>query len=113
MEVVGSHKRGLMKSKLVMSFYRAAKPTPSTVQCAAVTAVKPIRAASQLVSFRHDDDDDDHHHHHHVKSEDGYIHGPNGGGGDEHVDNRATSYIFQVKERLKLEESNLIINGNH
>ncbi|KAL7110045.1 hypothetical protein ACP275_05G000700 [Erythranthe tilingii] len=108
MEVVGSHKRGLMKSKLVMSFYRAAKPTPSTVQCAAVTAVKPIRAAS-LVSFRHDDDGGGRF----VKSEDGYIHGPNGGGGDEHVDNRATSYIFQVKERLKLEESNLIINGNH
>ncbi|KAL7148840.1 hypothetical protein ABFS83_05G000600 [Erythranthe nasuta] len=110
MEVVGSHKRGLMKSKLVMSFYRAAKPTPSTVQCAAVTtAVKPIRAASQLVSFRHDDDGGGRF----DKSEDGYIHGPNGGGGDEHVDNRATSYIFQVKERLKLEESNLIINGNH
>ncbi|KAL7108718.1 hypothetical protein ACP275_06G130000 [Erythranthe tilingii] len=104
MEVVGSNKRGLMKSKLVMSFYRAAKPTPSTtVQCA--TAVKPIRAASQLVSFRHHDDDGGRL----VKSEDdGYIHGLNGGGGDEHVDNRATSYIFHVKERLKLEESNLI-----
>ncbi|KAL8051186.1 hypothetical protein ABFX02_06G129400 [Erythranthe guttata] len=108
MEEVGSNKRGSMKSKLVMSFYRAAKPTPSTtVQCAA--AVKPIRAASQLVSFRHDDDIRGGRF---VKSEDGYIHGRNGGGGDEHVDNRATSYISQVKERLRLEESNLIINGS-
>ncbi|KAL8050982.1 hypothetical protein ABFS82_06G115100 [Erythranthe guttata] len=105
MEVVGSNKQGLKKSKLVMSFYRAAKPTPSTtVQCA---AVKPIRAAS-LVSFRHDDDGGGRF----VKSEDGYIHGRNGGGGDEHVDNRATSYISQVKERLRLEESNLIISGS-
>lgn len=27
-----------------------------------------------------------------------------GGGGDKNVDDKATSYIFQVKERLRLEE---------
>lgn len=92
-----SHKRAsLMKSKLVMSFYRAGKPP-------AVATVKPRPALLvKTVSFRHDDGEGGF-----GKSDDGYSHGPNGGGGDEHVDNRATSYISQFKQRLILEESNL------
>nr|GMD19629.1 uncharacterized protein LOC109166898 [Ipomoea batatas] len=39
------------------------------------------------------------------------IHGPDGGAGDKNVDLKATSYIFQVKERLRLEELK-IMNEN-
>lgn len=72
------------RSKLIMSFYRAAKPPATTV--------KPKPAASLLKTMSYD----------------GYVHGPNGGTGDQLVDNKATTYISLVKERRRLEESNLI-----
>lgn len=100
MEVVVNEKRGgSMKSKLIMSFYRVAKPPT-----AATSTVKPRAAAAatalsvKTTSF--------------PCSDDGYVHGPDGGGGDQLVDRKATSYISQVKQRLLLEESNLMINGN-
>ncbi|KAH6768969.1 hypothetical protein C2S51_014305 [Perilla frutescens var. frutescens] len=99
MEAVMSEKRGSMRSKLIMSFYRAgagagakAPPPPTTVKPKPAVLVK-------TTSFRCAADGD------------GYVHGPNGGAGDQHVDNKATSYIFHVKQRLQLEESNLIFNS--
>ncbi|GFP88400.1 hypothetical protein PHJA_000983700 [Phtheirospermum japonicum] len=88
-------KRGLImnSSKLIMSFYRGAKPPPSAVQ-----AVKPSPASNlaKTTSFRNDDRE-----------------GSFGkSGGDEHVDNRAASYISHVKERRKLEELNLLEENN-
>ncbi|KAG8365864.1 hypothetical protein BUALT_Bualt17G0016200 [Buddleja alternifolia] len=100
MEVAG-HKQGvLMKSKLIMSFYRAAKPSPAVQFTPAVVKPRPASLVKK-VSFNHEDG-----------SSDGYVHGSAGGGEDEHVDNKATSYIFHVKERLKLEESNLLKGEN-
>lgn len=96
MEAV-SEKRGSnsMKSKLMMSFYRAAKPQPATT-------VKPPPPAVfvKTTSFRNDGM---------RRSDDGYSHGPDGGGGDRHVDKKATSYISHVKERLRLEELDLVL----
>lgn len=46
-----------------------------------------------------------------LSPDDGYVHGPNGVGGDEHVDKKATSFISLVKERVRLEEMN-ITNGS-
>ncbi|KAI3452575.1 hypothetical protein Pfo_009239, partial [Paulownia fortunei] len=93
----------LMKSKLIMSFSRAAKPPPSAAPTVNVKA-RPA-ALVKTMSFKNDDGS-------FGKSDDGYVHGPNGGGGDEHVDNKATSYISYVKERLKLEESDLLMGKN-
>ncbi|KAG8383312.1 hypothetical protein BUALT_Bualt05G0171600 [Buddleja alternifolia] len=87
-----SHKQGgLMKNKLIMSFYRPTK-SPPAVQC---TAPRPV----SLVSSFKDDKcslgmSDDH------------------GDGDEHVDNRATCYISRVKERRRLEEQSLLKGKN-
>lgn len=99
MEVAGD-KRGLTKSKLIMSFYRAGKP-PS----AAPTVKQRPASLVRTMSFRNDEGS-------FGNSDDGYVHGPNGGGGDELVDNKATSYISHVKERLRLEESNLMKGKN-
>ncbi|KAL8550731.1 hypothetical protein ACS0TY_009221 [Phlomoides rotata] len=86
---VTSVKRGSMTSKLIMSFYRAAKPPPT----ATMHVVDKPRPASLVKT---------------TPFGDGYVHGLNGGSGDEFVDNKATSYIFHAKERRRLEESNLI-----
>ncbi|PIN08358.1 hypothetical protein CDL12_19070 [Handroanthus impetiginosus] len=92
---VPSHKQGgSMKGKLIMSFYRAAKPPSSAVQCtvAAATVAAANKSGPPLipktVSFKGRED--------HFGNE-----------GDEHVDNKATSFISHVKERIKLEELNL------
>lgn len=95
MEAVSEKRGGSMKSKLIMSFYRSPKPpTPP-----AATTVKPRPAAAAVLvkttSLRCD-------------ARDGYFHGPDGGGGDQLVDKKASTYISQVKERRRLEESNLM-----
>ncbi|KAG6398709.1 hypothetical protein SASPL_140177 [Salvia splendens] len=79
-----------------MSFYR-------TPKAPAAATVKPRPAAAVLVkttSLRCDVG----------KSGDGYVHGPDGGGGDQCVDRKASSYISQVKERRRLEESTLLVD---
>ncbi|GFY99948.1 hypothetical protein Acr_13g0013480 [Actinidia rufa] len=95
-----SHKRGgFMKSKIVVPFYRAAKPFENLVNLAPSSECfvtghgyanpSPDKASlSQMNSFC---------------GYDGYVHGPNGGGGDKNVDTKATSYISYVKQRMKLE----------
>lgn len=95
MEVV-SEKRGSMKSKLIMSFYRAAKPPPAT------TVKPPPALLVKATSFRNDDCAS-------PRSDDGYSHGPDGGGGDRFVDKKASSFISHVKERLRLEELDLMM----
>ncbi|GFZ21116.1 hypothetical protein Acr_29g0002780 [Actinidia rufa] len=103
-----SHKRtGFMKSKLVKPFYRAAKPHENQVKLApssdsyvgyyvvghGYAIPSPDKASSsQTNSFC---------------GCDGYVHGPNGGGGDENVDMKASSYISYVKQRIKLERVEL------
>ncbi|KAL3511458.1 hypothetical protein ACH5RR_030859 [Cinchona calisaya] len=82
---------GFMKSRLVMSFYRAAKPAPYVMQNATNVEPEPSSAVRKL-SF---------------SKPDGYIHGSKGVGGDEQVDTKATNYIHHVKERRKLEELSL------
>ncbi|KAL2253776.1 UNVERIFIED_CONTAM: hypothetical protein Sindi_0172300, partial [Sesamum indicum] len=72
-----------------MSFCRAAKPPPPVVQCTTTTVEKRPNKEGGF------------------SGPDGYVHGRVlGGGGDEHVDNKATNYISYVKERLRLEEAN-------
>ena len=95
----------LLKSKLVMSFCRAAKPAPSMMQYA--TKVEPEPRASstavQTQSFSQPGGG--------FPSSDGYVHGPTGIGGDEQVDTKATSYINHVKERRRLEELSILNEG--
>ncbi|CAK9137281.1 unnamed protein product [Ilex paraguariensis] len=99
MSLKGNKQRGFVKSKLVMSFSRAAKPS-STVQYASM--VKPGPSSStQDVSFSQPGG---------FGGSDGYVHGPNGGAGDVNVDSKAASYISYVREKRMLEES-LLING--
>lgn len=86
MEAVVSEKRGgSMKSKLIMSFYRTPKPPPATMV--------------KTTSLRCDAG----------KSGNGF----DGGGGDLLVDKKASSFISQVKERRRIEESNLMIDGKN
>lgn len=87
-----------MKSKLLTSFYRTSKP-PSATQYVTPAVVRPAAALVKAASFKN--------HEGKVCGSDGYIHGQNSRGGDVHVDIKASSYISHVKERLKLEESNL------
>ncbi|KAA8528953.1 hypothetical protein F0562_033559 [Nyssa sinensis] len=54
-----------------------------------------IPSSMQMVSSRKPDRD-------RFRAGDGYVHGPNGGDGDENVDMKAESYILHVKEHFKL-----------
>ncbi|KZV24452.1 hypothetical protein F511_25477 [Dorcoceras hygrometricum] len=104
MEVTSHKQGGSIKSKLVTSFYRTAK-SPSATQYATAAVVR-ASALVKTVSLKN--------HEGKFCGSDGYIHGQNNRGGDEHVDNKATCYISHVKERLKLEESDLILKEkNH
>ncbi|CAA2966649.1 Hypothetical predicted protein [Olea europaea subsp. europaea] len=94
METTNLKQGGIMRSKLVMSFYRAAKPSPA-MQCTVAATTTTIKLPTQKVAFTEKGD---------FGVSDGYVHGPNGGAGDELVDAKATSFIFHVKERLRLEE---------
>lgn len=104
---ITNHKQGgggrFMKSKLVMSFYRAAKPAPSMMQYATKVESEPSAAAVQKLSFSKPGGG--------FPTSDGYVHGPKGVGGDEQVDTKATSYIYHVKERRKLEELCILNEG--
>nr|GMD16923.1 MADS-box transcription factor, plant [Ipomoea batatas] len=92
-------------ANFVMSFYKAAKPlSPQSFSGQDAKIIVPRRPCSSSSrkkvlqsAFS--------------GSSDGYIHGPDGGAGDKNVDLKATSYIFQVKERLRLEELK-IMNEN-
>nr|GMD21071.1 MADS-box transcription factor, plant [Ipomoea batatas] len=90
-------------ANFVMSFYKGSKPLspPSLAgQDAKIIVARPCSSSRKKVlqsAFS--------------GSSDGYIHGPDGGAGDKNVDLKATSYIFQVKERLRLEELK-IMNEN-
>ncbi|GAA0143070.1 hypothetical protein LIER_35675 [Lithospermum erythrorhizon] len=111
MEVASSHnnnsKQGgsSMKSKLMMSFYRSSSKDSkdsSTMQyyeydynnTTSPKVKHPTKAASVTKQGN-------------FGGGDGYVHDPNGGGGDAHVDSKATNYISYVKERRRLEEINL------
>lgn len=90
--------KGMMKSKLVMSFYKAPKPSASPSQAGSVQtslSTQKVSTFTKQNSFGRSD---------------GYVHGPDGGGGDRGVDNKASSYISYVKERRILEE--LVITKN-
>lgn len=102
----GSHNKqggGFMKkSMLIMSFYRSNRLSPSPAQYATtVVKQKPPSSSVQKVSPGGG-----------FSCSDGYVHGATGVGGDEHVDNKASSYISQVKERVKREEMDIINNGS-
>lgn len=109
--------KGIMRSKLVMSFYRAAKP-PSSLPLqysgggggdhkGVAAVVKPSHPHTQthtsvaeastqrVISFQKQRS---------FGRSDGYVHGPEGGAGDRGVDNKASSYISYVKERRMHEE---------
>ena len=90
MESEHNKQKGFMKSKLVMSFCKAAKPS-TTVQVG-TSKLKPSPPASSTVTLGS------------FGGSDGYVHGPGGGAGDKAVDTKASRYILQVKERLILEE---------
>ncbi|KAK4413181.1 hypothetical protein Salat_2730600 [Sesamum alatum] len=99
---------GLMKNKLIMSFYRAAKPSP-VVQCTTTTTTTTTTTATTTVEKRPKPSKNKEGG---FRGSDGYVHGRDGSGGDEHVDNKATNYISYVKERLRLEEANLLKENN-
>ncbi|KAJ4960587.1 hypothetical protein NE237_020497 [Protea cynaroides] len=103
--------RGFIKgNKLIMTFYRAAKPsstvqfnsnkvkpTPSTSMRIRVDQDFSIPAPKQKVSLTPPDSVRD--------SNRGQINSLYGGGGDENVDMKATSYISYVQERFRLEQA--------
>ncbi|CAI9093182.1 OLC1v1028618C1 [Oldenlandia corymbosa var. corymbosa] len=106
---------GFMKSKLVMSFYKVAKPASSSGgQYGATYKVEyqkePSCAVVHKVEYKNPQGRGGGGGA--LSSRDGYVHGPRGLGGDEHVDTKATSYIFQVKERRRLEEMNIMKEEN-
>lgn len=114
-------RRGFMKGKLVMSFYRASK-TPSSVQFSskikqsqpastasvgfhveekkfAISSSSPMKQKPLVIAMDGDAYSD------FV----GHVEGTNGAGasvaGDESVDLRAATYISYVQERFRLERS--------
>ncbi|CAL5368577.1 unnamed protein product [Camellia sinensis] len=107
-----SKREGLLKRKLMMSFYRAAKPASSTVQYN--SKVKPIPSASSagsvgiIVSHNHVTPQsnqkvsfvppENHRDQSYTKFENFY-----GVVEDEGVDMKAATYISYVQERFRLE----------
>ncbi|KAI8028986.1 hypothetical protein LOK49_LG01G04219 [Camellia lanceoleosa] len=103
-------REGLLKRKLMMSFYRAAKPASSTVQYD--SKVKPIPSAGSvvgiIVSHNHVTPQsnqkvsfvplENHHDESYTKFENFY-----GVVEDEGVDMKAATYIAYVQERFRLE----------